>query len=98
MAVNYFIGWNVQDLETELRAAQEDLATGRATIRTASGDVGQWSQVENSLTARIAMLLQALNRLEPVRYPIGQVTRSSEVRLVFNSSSIIDPASPDAPG
>ena len=84
MAINYFVGWEQQDLEVELRAAQEELAAGKATIRTASADVGVWSQVENSLTSRIEMLLQGLNRLDPVNYPIDQVSRTAAFRCVIS--------------
>jgi len=83
--LNLFIGWDREDLETELRAAQEDLAAGKATVRMASADVGVWSETENSLTSRIEMLLQALSRIAPQDYPPAQVTRSSSFRMVFNS-------------
>jgi hypothetical protein len=92
MALNLFLGWNLEDIEDALRAAQEDLAAGRATVRVASADVGVWSQVENSLISRIEMLLQAANKLDPIKYPIEQVTRSTTYRCVFNSVIPVDPA------
>ena len=84
MAINYFVGWDQQDLETELRAAQEELAAGKATIETGSADVRVRSQVENSLTSRIEMLLQALNRLDPEAYPADQISRTSGFKCVIS--------------
>jgi hypothetical protein len=85
MPINYFIGWDQGDLEEALRAAQEELAVGRATVGANSADVGIRSEVEQSITARIELLLQALNKLDPVTYPIDQVNRISSFKAVLNS-------------
>lgn len=85
MAINYFIGWTREDLEEELRIAQEDLAGGKSTTRAGAGDANTESRVEKSIESRIQALLKALNLIDPVTYPIGQVTAIDRTRLVFNA-------------
>lgn len=86
MAINYFIGWDQEDLETELRAAQEDLAAGKATTEGRAGDVTSRSQMEQSCQQRIKLLLKALNALDPETYPIDQVTAITATRVCFSET------------
>jgi len=83
MALNYFIGWTQSELELELRAAQEDLAAGKATISAGAGDANTASRIEKSCEERIRMILQALNKLDPDTYPLDQITPISETRIAF---------------
>ena len=83
MAINYFIGWSIKDLETELRAAQEDLAAGKSTIQAGSGDASVQNRVEKSIEARIEQLLIALNKQDAEKYPLDQVSRITQTRAAF---------------
>ena len=88
MAINYFVGWSQQELVEELVAAQEDLAAGKATVRAESGGEGGGvriqSQMDISAVSRIELLLQALNRIDPVTYPADQISRTGSFRCVIS--------------
>ena len=84
MAINYFIGWGLADLEAELRVAQEDLAAGKAGVLTRAGEVEGRSAVEQLAQNRIKMLLKALNALDPDNYPLDQITAITETRAAFS--------------
>jgi hypothetical protein len=84
MAINYFIGWNQQDLEGELRVAQEDLAAGKATIMAQAGEARSGSQMEETAQNRIKMILRALNKLDPENYPVDQITAITSTRVCFS--------------
>jgi len=84
MAINYFIGWSVADLEAELRLAQEELAAGRASIQSGAGDANTQMRVEKTCEARIEMILKALNFLDPEKYPTAQITRITMTRAAFS--------------
>jgi len=88
VAIDYFIGWNQQDLETELRAAQEDLASGKATIAARGGDSSVGSQVDMSAQERIKLILKALNAIDPDTYPIASITAITRSRACFGSESL----------
>lgn len=87
MALNYFIGWSVEELEAELRLAQEDLAAGKATISAGAGDANTASRVDKSAEARIEMILKALNLLDPERYPSASITRITRTTVSFANAS-----------
>lgn len=84
MAINYFIGWSVAELEAELRLAQEDLAAGKATIQSAAGDASTQSRVDKSTESRIEMILKALNLKDPEKYPADQITRITSTKAAFS--------------
>ncbi len=84
MAINYFIGWSVAQLEVELRAAQEDLAAGKATTRAGAGDAQVEDVVQKSAEDRIKMIYRALYALDPERYPIGQITAITSTKVAFS--------------
>jgi hypothetical protein len=84
MALNPFIGWNQQDLEAELRRAQEDLAAGKTITQNRSGDVGKVEQVEASALTRIRQLLIALNKLDPTTYPADQISPVNRTKVTFD--------------
>lgn len=83
MSFNPFIGWSQDDLEAQLRLKQEDLASGKTVIEVAGGDTSGRKAVETSTLAVIQQLLIALNRLDPVQYPLDQIRRASRTRAVF---------------
>lgn len=84
MAFNAFIGWSRQDLETELRRAQEDHAAGKTIVSSNSGDVGKTEALSSSPVQRIRQLLIALNRLAPDDYPFADVSPTNRTRAVFD--------------
>lgn len=84
VAINYFIGWSMEELEAELATAQEDLAAGSALTRAGAGDTMSENIVNKSPEARIRMILKALNLLDSVKYPIDQVTAITETRVAFS--------------
>lgn len=83
MALNPFLGWTVKDLEAELRAAQEDLAAGKATVGAGAGDVRSQSETQLSPLKRIELILRALNLLDSEKYPLEQITRITQTRASF---------------
>lgn len=86
MALNYFAGWSVQELETELRRAQADLAAGSSLIHSGTGEVNAQSKIEKSPDERVALLLRALSRLDPERYPPGESIPTRAAKIVFSQS------------
>lgn len=88
MAFNYFIGWNQQDLEAELRSAQEDLAAGKSTIAAQGGDSRIGSQVDLSAQERIKLILKALNAIDPTTYPLASVSAITTTRACFSDSAL----------
>lgn len=89
MAYNPFIGWGREDLERELRSAQEDLAAGSSSIKATAGDVISEARVDKSPEARIKLLLLALNRLDPTTYPIADITPIDRTRVTFLGSDVL---------
>lgn len=85
MAIDYFIGWSRQDLETELRAAQEDLAAGKDTTAAGAGDAHIQSRIEISPMSRIQMILLKLNALAPTDYPLANITPTRIVKVAFST-------------
>jgi hypothetical protein len=84
VAINYFIGWGQQDLESELRIAQEDLAAGKTTVQAQGGESRIGSQVQMTPQERIKMILKALNLLDPEAYPIASVSSMNTTRACFS--------------
>ena len=84
MAINYFIGWSVRELEAALREAQEDLAAGKSGTLAQAGDARAESQIAKSAEERIRMILKALNQKEPDRYPLDQTTAITQTKAAFS--------------
>lgn len=85
MAINYFIGWDLKDLEAELRSAQEDLAAGKQIIQSGAGDATMQNRIEKSAEGRIQMLLRALNKLDPEKYPADAINPITQTRADFST-------------
>lgn len=83
--MNPFIGWDVEDLEEALRAAQEDLADGKTITRSGAGDANSENKVDKSPEQRIELLYKALNAADPVKYPIEQITRITMTKAAFSA-------------
>lgn len=83
MAFNPFIGWSREDLESELRSAQEDYAAGKSNTRTGAGDVMSESKTDTSTIGRIKQLLKALHAIDPVAYRIADITAIDRTKGVF---------------
>ena len=87
MAINYFIGWDVKDLEDALRIAQEDLAAGKSIIQSGAGDANMQNRVEKSIECRIEMILRALNLKDAEKYPVTEISRVTTTKASFQSQS-----------
>jgi hypothetical protein len=85
MAINWFIGWSMEDLQRELRLAQEDLSAGKSTTRAGAGDASVENRVEKSIEERIKMILRALYLIDPVAYPLSAISAISETRVAFRN-------------
>jgi hypothetical protein len=83
MGLNYFIGWSRQDLERELRRAQEDMAAGASIESAGSGDVNSRNRTEHSPSERIKLLLKALSALDPEAYPASSTVAIRQTRIQF---------------
>ena len=83
MAWNPFIGKTQAWLETQLEAAQEELATGKTTISGGVGEVNYQKLLTIGPTQRIAMILAALNKIAPATYPIDDVTIPKRTAATF---------------
>jgi predicted nucleic acid-binding protein len=84
VAINYFLGWSQEDLLVELRNAQEDLSAGKSTVRAAAGDLENRSVIAKSAEDRIKLILKSLNALDPITYPIDQVTAITMTKAAFS--------------
>jgi hypothetical protein len=84
MAINYFINWSREDLERELRLAQEDLSAGKSTTRAGAGDASVENRVEKSVEERIKLLLKALNAIDPTAYPIDSISAITRTKAAFS--------------
>jgi len=82
--LNPFLGWNQQDLETELRRAQEDHAAGKTITENRSGDVSKREQIESSALNRIRQILRALNAIDPTTYPADQISPANRTKATFD--------------
>jgi hypothetical protein len=86
MAFNPFIGWSQQDLERELRRAQEDYAAGASVESAGSGDVNSRSRIDASPLQRIRQIYAALYALDPEKYPAAAIRPITQTRIVFSQS------------
>jgi len=73
MAFNPFIGWTQADLETQLRAAQEELAAGKMLTSNSVGDTSFTAEREGSIIKRIEQIYRALNVLDSDTYPLASI-------------------------
>lgn len=86
MALNYFIGLSVEQLEAALKLAQGDLLAGASIESAGSGDVSSRNKTELSPQTRIAMILSVLNTLDPGKYPAEQTKRTTQTRITFDQN------------
>lgn len=84
MGINYFIGWSLEDLKVELRAAQEELLNGKAASAARAGDASIENEIVKSAEERIRMIYQALYALAPSEYPLDQITAITSTKAAFS--------------
>jgi len=89
---NFYIGWSRADLETALRAAQEELAAGSVASGGAAGDASFQRFVDGkaNIEERIANLLYSLYLIDPVAYPARDCNPTRRTQVMFrdwNASS-----------
>src|SRR5271169_930709 len=97
MPVNYFLGRSQQQLEADLKAAQDDLAAGKNVQTASSGDVRKEDRIEKSIEARILMILQALNLIDPTAYPNTLITPLRSTRIILSETPPPNTINPDFP-
>lgn len=86
MSWNPFTGMSQADLEALLQRAQADLAAGKSTVAAGDGSIMIKSSLSNRPETRIKMILRALSIINPVQYPPGEVTPTTETRVVFGAA------------
>lgn len=89
MAYNPFLGWSQTDLEKALDAAQTDLAAGKTTVGAGDGQIMVKGQVSMRPETRVELILKALNKLDPDTYPLDEITRVTQTRVVFGTPNPI---------
>ena len=82
MAIDYLTGWAKGELETELRRCQAELVKGKTLINSGAGDLTFGHRVEQEITARIAMILRKLSKLDPTTYPAEDTTPIDRAQIV----------------
>jgi hypothetical protein len=89
--VNPFTGQPQAQLEIWLAEAQRQLAEGTTPQSILAGDFSSTDFVQGNPEDRIAKLLEALNRLDPLTYPAADTRRVTRTRVRVSNS---DPAWP----
>jgi len=84
MSLNLLIGLSQETLEAQLLVAQTDLMEMSAIVAAGAGDVSTQRESKGHLGHRIELILRALNRLDPDKYPIDQVTRDNRTTVNFS--------------
>jgi hypothetical protein len=72
---------------SDLAAAQDDLAAGKTISSSGVGETRKTERVELSVRERIRQILYALNRIDPITFPIGQIAPDRSVRVIFNTAN-----------
>lgn len=84
MARNRFIGWSQAELEAALKDAQVELATGKSTISANLGEASYSKIMTVGPDTRIGLIMAALNRLDPITYPIDSVSVPTRTIATFS--------------
>jgi hypothetical protein len=71
MAFNPFVGRSLELLESDLKAAQDDLAAGKTIASSGVGETRKSEKIDVSPRERIRAILAALSALNPQKYPPG---------------------------
>ena len=79
--VNMFISWTQAELETALRSAQNDFASGKTLTQVASGDSSSTKLVTVDCKKRIEQLMYSLYLLAPNTYPLSQIRRVTRTQI-----------------
>lgn len=83
MAMNPFIGRSFEQLECDLRAAQDDLAAGKTIESSGVGETRKKERFDSSPRERIRNILNVLSKLDPAKYPPGCASPDRQTRAVF---------------
>ena len=82
MAISYLIGLTKNQLEVQLRRAQDELLAGKTAIGSGAGDLTFNHQVQLQITERIKMILKRLSEIDPVGYPPEDTTPIDRCQIV----------------
>lgn len=80
---NPYYGRSKEWLEARLLEAQEEQAGGKILTSASAGDVSSGFEARTGPATRIKQLLRALNRVDPVGYPLSEVGTRSATRAIF---------------
>jgi hypothetical protein len=87
MPRNYYIGRDQTWLETQLAAAQDDLAKGSTLMSGGSADLTVTQSVQMDAQVRIDRLYYALFCLDPVKYPRQDANPVRRTIIVLNNTN-----------
>ena len=87
MAFNPFIGRSKTQLKLDLQYQQDNLAANKSITMNGVGETRKAEKINKSIESTIAQILRALNALDPVNYPIDQITRDRQTRVTFKPES-----------
>lgn len=76
MAINYYVGWSIEDLENKLRNLQEQKAEASRVIAATGADTYSQFEPSPNLDKEIQQILAALNLLDPEKYPSSVTERT----------------------
>lgn len=80
--MNPFIGWTEAELLAQRRRIQEELANGGMVTQSSEGDVSASVLVTGGPMIRLRMIMQALYRLNPDRYPMSDIPKTRSVAIM----------------
>ena len=81
MAFSYFSTWTEAELLIELRKVEEEIMRGSQVVSAGAGDVSTSVQIQIDIRERWLLIMQALNALNPVTYPLG----ADRARFTFST-------------
>jgi hypothetical protein len=80
--VNPFIGWTEAELLAQRRRIQEEIAAGGMITQSSEGDVSASVMVTSGPMIRLRMVMLALYKLNPDRYPMADIPKTRSVAIM----------------
>jgi hypothetical protein len=81
--INASLPFTQAELETQLRALQEQYLAHQRIIATGAGDTNVSLQISASLETSIETIYRKLNSLDPTTYPIESIVRIDRTLIRF---------------
>lgn len=80
--MNPFVGWTETELLAQRRKIQEEIAAGGMLTQSSEGDVSASIMVTSGPVARLRMVMLALYKLNPDRYPMADIPKNRSVAIM----------------